>query len=58
MRSCDATLMAEAPYSMMGNVVSWWVWNGNKNPDTAITTPRVLASVANRNLSILNMSIL
>jgi RHS repeat-associated protein len=34
MRKCDATLMAEAPYSIMGNVVSWWVWNGNKNPDT------------------------
>ena len=34
MRQCDAVLMAEAPYSIMGNTVSWWVWNGNQNPDS------------------------
>ncbi len=34
MRRCDSTLMAEAPYSIMGNTVSWWVWNFNKHPDT------------------------
>jgi len=34
MRRCDSTLMAEAPYSTMGNTVSWWVWNFNKDPNT------------------------
>lgn len=34
MRRCDAVLLTEAPYSMMGNVVSEWVWLGNEQPDT------------------------
>jgi RHS repeat-associated protein len=34
MRRCDEVLLAEAPYSTMGNVVSESVWLGNKNPDT------------------------
>src|ERR1700735_4189107 len=39
MRKCDSILMSAAPYSIMGNTVSWWVWNGNKNPDTGDNAP-------------------
>ncbi len=34
MRHCDSILNGEAPYSIVGNVVAWYVWNFNKNPDT------------------------
>ena len=33
MRKCDSVLLAMAPYSVVGNVVSEAVWLGNKNPD-------------------------
>ena len=39
MRKCDSILMSAAPYSIMGNTVSWWVWNANKNPDTGDNAP-------------------
>jgi RHS repeat-associated protein len=39
MRKCDSILMSAAPHSIMGNTVSWWVWNGNKNPDTGDNAP-------------------
>ena len=34
MRNCDSILNGEAPYSIVGNVVAWYVWNFNKKPDT------------------------
>jgi RHS repeat-associated protein len=39
MRKCDSILMSAAPHSIMGNTVSWWVWNGNKNPDMGDNAP-------------------
>jgi RHS repeat-associated protein len=34
MRNCDADLLTNAPYSMVGNFVSTTVWAYNNNPDT------------------------
>ncbi len=34
MRNCDANLLTNAPYSIIGNIVSTAVWDFNKNPDT------------------------
>ncbi len=34
MRECDASLLTDAPYSFIGNLVSSAVWFGNKDPDT------------------------
>ena len=36
MKKCDAVLMQEAPYSIMGNVTSEWVWlyGQHHGPDT------------------------